>query len=113
MLLVSPITQMIALNGIAIRMDAGIPQDVRASLIESALAQGCTKVGEPVVAAPIDIAGLEPFPVVDAITLLVEKANPRDFNRFGTPKVRSIERILGYDITAVDRDVAWETYQEA
>jgi hypothetical protein len=47
------------------------------------------------------------------MALLIEEANPMDFSRDGTPKVRSIERILGYDITAAERDSAWATFQEA
>ena len=45
MKLVSPILQMVALNGVAIRMEAGVEMDVRESLVEAALAQGCTRVG--------------------------------------------------------------------
>ena len=112
MLLVSHTTQMVALNGIAIRMEAGIEQDVRESLVEAALALGCTKVGARIRATSKPIKDLQTNPVVDAVTLLVEEANPKDFGRDGTPKVRSVERILGYDISAADRDVAWNTFQE-
>ena len=113
MLLVSPTTQMVALNGIAIRMDAGIEQDVRESLVESALARGCTEVGARISDTSEPVEPALTFPIVDAIALLVEEANPKDFGRDGTPKVKSVERILGYDISAADRDVAWETFQEA
>ena len=112
MKLVSPILQMVALNGIAIRMEAGVEMDVRESLVESALAQGCTKVGVRVRATLKTIKEPEASPTVDAIGILVEEGNPKDFGRDGTPKVRSIERILSYDITAADRDVAWAKFQE-
>ena len=98
MKLVSPILQMVALNGVAIRMEAGVEMEVRESLVESALALG---------EAP------KSSNTLDAMALLIEEANPMDFSRDGTPKVRSIERILGYDITAAERDSAWATFQEA
>ena len=113
MLLVSHITQMVALNGIAIRMDAGIEQDVRESLVEAALAKGCTKVGARIRATSKPIKTPQTDPVLDAITLLVEEGNTKDFGRDGTPKVRSVEKILGYDISAADRDAAWDIFQEA
>ena len=115
MLLVSPTLQMVALNGVAIRMEPGVEMEVRESLVETAMAAGCTKVGVRIRAGskkaetPTPIAN----PIVGAMRLLIEEANPMDFSRDGTPKVRSIERILGYDITAADRDSAWETLQEA
>jgi hypothetical protein len=113
MLLVSPILQMVALNGVAIRMEAGVEMEVRESLVESALASGCTKVGAPIRAKSKVVEAPKSSNTLDAMALLIEEANPMDFSRDGTPKVRSIERILGYDITAAERDSAWATFQEA
>jgi len=112
MILVSPITQMIALNGIAIRMDADVEQDVRESLVEAALAKGCTKVGARIRATSKPIKTQQTDPIFDAINLLVEEANPKDFGRDGTPKVRAVEKILGYDISAPGRDAAWAEFQK-
>jgi hypothetical protein len=110
MLLVSPILQMVALNGIAIRMEAGVEMDVRESLVMTALAQGCTKVGAKK-AAKVKNAP-ETDPTLDALAQVVEEGNPDNFGRDGTPKVKAIEKVLGYDISAADRDVAWNTFQE-
>jgi len=110
MKLVSPILQMVAVNGIAIRMEAGVEQDVRESLVEACLAQGCTKVGSKKTAKVVKAP--EGNPTLDALGLVVEEGNPDDFGRDGTPKVKAIEKILGYDISAADRDVAWAAFQE-
>ena len=115
MILISPILQMIAFNGVAIRMEAGAEMEVRESLVETALAAGCLKVGPRIRASS---KAVDPEPAlttpnaVDAVALLVEEANPKDFDRNGMPKVRSVERVLGSDINAADRDVAWETFQK-
>jgi len=114
MKLVSPTTQMIAVNGIAIRMESGVEQDVRDLLVETAISQGCTKVGARIRAKTKPVEETQPAatPIVDAIGLLVEEGNPKNFGRDGTPKVRAVETLLGYDISAADRDVAWDIFQE-
>ena len=120
MILISPITQMVALNGIALFMEAGIEQPVRKSLVEAALAQGCVKVGErvragskPAPTEPTETPCPLADPIVKAIETLVTAGKPKNFGVDGSPKVRSVEKILGYDISATDRDVAWATFQEA
>lgn len=37
--------------------------------------------------------------------------NPADFTKSGKPRVKSLERVLGLDISAADRDQAWKTYK--
>lgn len=113
MILISPITQMIALNGVAIRMEAGVEQFVRESLIKTAKSHGCVEVGTPVSVDPKPILELQATPTVDAIRLLVEQGNTKDFSKEGLPKVKAVEKILGYDISAADRDAGWAIFQEA
>ena len=105
---------MIALNGVAIRMEAGVEQFVRESLIKTAKSHGCVEVGTPVSVDPKPI--IEPAlvtPIANAIRLLVEQGNTKDFSKEGLPKVKAVEKILGYDISAADRDAGWAIFQEA
>lgn len=47
--------------------------------------------------------------IVDAI----DKLDPEtDFTGSGLPEVKALEGVLGYDITAKERDDAWTLYQE-
>ena len=46
--------------------------------------------------------------IVDAVRLAVEAGRTTSDGR---PEVKAIEEILGRDISAADRDAAWEAYQ--
>ena len=47
--------------------------------------------------------------IVDAIDSL---AGPQDWTKSGKPRVRSLEKILGFDITAAQRDSAHKAYKK-
>ena len=38
--------------------------------------------------------------------------NPEHFTKGGKPEVKALEAILGFDITAAERDAAWAAFQE-
>jgi hypothetical protein len=47
------------------------------------------------------------------ITDAIKTLNPEDFTVGGKPKVEAIEATLGFDISAQERDDAWQACQEA
>lgn len=112
MKLISPTSQTVALNGVAVHMLAGVEMEIAQRLVETALAQGCLMVGKRVRASSKQIAiEDESNPVLDAINILVEEANPDKFSRDGLPTVTAITKALGYKITAEQRDSAWDIFQ--
>ncbi len=49
----------------------------------------------------------------DAINQLVEENDNKNFSASGVPHVKSIEAIIGFDISAKDRDKAWKANRAA
>ena len=47
--------------------------------------------------------------IVHAIGVI--DGNAEDFTKAGPPRVRSLKRVLGFDVTAAQRDAAWDAYQ--
>ena len=47
---------------------------------------------------------------VHAIAII--DGNPAAFTKSGKPRVKALESVLGFDISAADRDAAWKVYQE-
>jgi hypothetical protein len=45
--------------------------------------------------------------IAAAIQTLLDEGDEKNFTSMGDPKVKPIERVLGYDITAAERDAAW------
>ena len=109
------------LDGFAIRFIAGEPVQVPnyKNTIAAVQAAGCVPADDVKVrvktstieeASEADQAK-RASEVVAAIGVLVAEGNPIDFNRSGSPQVRSLEKILGYDISNAERDSAWKTYK--
>jgi len=46
--------------------------------------------------------------ITGAIQTLLDEGDDTNFTSMGDPKVKPIERILGYDISAEERNQAWE-----
>ena len=49
--------------------------------------------------------------LVDEIIDAIDDVAPNDFGKDGKPSVKAIEEIMGVNISAADRDEAWENYQ--
>ena len=56
-------------------------------------------------------AGVTPDLVKYAIAILSFNYNEVDWTKSGKPRVAAVERILKADISAADRNVAWETFK--
>ena len=50
--------------------------------------------------------------IEDATRLVMESGDTENLIASGAPKVPVLEQILGYDITAEERDVAWVEYTD-
>lgn len=109
------------LDGYALRFVAGEPIQVPnfKNTIAAVAAAGCVPADE--VKVRVKTSTIEEVSetamlaradeVVAAIGALVAEGSAINFNRAGQPQVRSLEKILGYDITPAERDAAWKTFQ--
>ena len=106
-LYVSPITQMIAHEGFASRMQAGVSRELHPRLVPVALMKGVTVVG----AAP-SVEKTEPTltveQVVQAIRQLMQDGDEKAFAVTGEPKLQPLKKLLGAPVSDALRDAAWE-----
>jgi len=102
--------------------EAGVAREVPPPLVDECIAMGAYPVGEKRTAQKPAAAKIEvdevsdedrTMEIVSAIEQLVEQGDIQAFSKTGDPKVRSLEKILGYDITSEQRDVAWAEISEA
>jgi hypothetical protein len=102
--------------------EAGVAREVPLPLVDQCIAAGAYPVGEKKSAqkpasekVEVDEVSDEDriMEIVTAIEQLVEKGDTKAFSKnTGEPKVRSLEKVLGYDITPEQRDVAWAELSE-
>lgn len=58
-------------------------------------------------------AGGKPIPTIEDIVEAISGLDPaKDYGKNGKPNVEAIEALLGADITATQRDQAWEIFQK-
>ncbi len=103
---VSPVTQMIALDGRSVRMVAGVERSLPDVLVPVALLRGVVHAGgaelktsestEPTVEG-----------VAAAIRALMESGDAKAFGTTGEPKLAAISKQLGAKVTDALRDEAW------
>lgn len=104
---VSRITQMIAANGISVRLAAGVPTHVPQALAALAVAKGAEPFGEePAPVAPAD-NGASVEEVVAAIRALMEAGESGAFGTTGEPKLNALKKKVGKNVTDAVRDAAW------
>jgi hypothetical protein len=104
---VSPITQLIAFNGLAAQMVADVARPLPAPLIPVALAHGVTEVG----AGSTENSAAAPGPTVDevvaAIRALMESGDSKAFGKSGEPGLVPLRKQVGAPVTDALRDEAW------
>mgnify|MGYP000628011926 CR=1 FL=1 len=59
-----------------------------------------------------DTGGTDAPLTLDEIVTAIGQLGDEDFTQSGAPEVKALEAVLGVQITAVQRDNAWATYQE-
>lgn len=63
--------------------------------------------------APFETVKPEGEELIAAIVTAVDALDPdEDFTRTGEPAVTALERALGYDISAAERDLGWDRWAE-
>lgn len=104
-LMIADIDLHVAYGGPDVRFRAGVEQPVRDSLVQAALQAGARLVGGDTTPPPGD-----PKPSDEAIAAAIRELqeHPTAFGKDGRPKVREIERVLGTNIDADDRDRVWD-----
>jgi hypothetical protein len=104
----------VAYNGPSARFTAGVERFVRDSLVDVALANGAllseNHAGRKAQYVPDVQAASEDRDgeIQNAIETLQESGANSAFGADGKPKVRRVEKILGYNIDAADRDRVWD-----
>jgi|TARA_R110000803_G_scaffold86857_2_gene153358 hypothetical protein len=102
--------------------EAGVAQEVPPPLVDECIAAGAYPVGSKKTAKTAAVKEVvidevsdedRTMEIVSAIEQLVEEGDTKSFSKNGEPKVRSLEKILGYDITQLQRDIAWAEISEA
>ena len=105
---ISPVTQMVAHEGLAVRMEADVPRELPEALIPVAVLQGVRPADGS--AAPIvDVLSVEE--VVVAIRELMEAGDPKAFGTTGEPKLAALSKQLGTKVSDALRDAAWDVVQ--
>jgi len=114
-----------SLSGQSVWFEAGVAQEVPPLIVDECIAAGAYPVGKQ---PQINKSVAEPAPlavemdevseedrameIAAAIEQLMNKGDDKAFSKNGEPRVRSIEKILGYDITSKQRDTAWAVIGE-
>ena len=118
MLMISLKTKMVAMNGCAVLMEANVPTEMPERLVEVAIEKGCIPADSysPKQEAPVEpeetATETRGADILAAVSAVVEEGIPDNFGKDGTPKVKAVEKVLGYDISAAERDAAWEVIHE-
>lgn len=97
-----------SLNGSIILFLPGQPVEVEERDVPACKDRGCVPA-DKVQAVVETLDRIDE--ITNAIQLLLDEGDEKNFTSLGDPKVKPIERILGYDITADERDQAWGTIQ--
>lgn len=105
--MISDIPLFVAHNGPTARFEAGVERFVRDSLVDASLAAGARLADGGKKTAPASDS-FEYEDVRAAIEALMVEGNAKAFGADGKPKVRSIEKVLGGNIDAADRDRVWD-----
>lgn len=103
--------------GLSVRFKKGEPTHVPSPMVAEAMERGAVPAdgkapefeAEVVVAAP---AGDERAALIlEAVRELVAKNDADDFGGNGAPKVRSVERELGFDVDQAEVKTTWKQFQ--
>jgi hypothetical protein len=95
-----------SLNGSIILFMPGQPVEVSERDVRACKDRGCVPA-DKVEAVVETMDRIEE--ITNAIQTLLDEGDESNFTSMGDPKVKPIERILGYDITASERDAAWKS----
>jgi hypothetical protein len=109
------------LSGAIVLFEPGVEREISDEIGFLALQLGARQVGEgkpekpaePAVKAPQveEVKALNNVDdVIAGIEKLVENADPEDFKSDGTPKASALNRVVGRNVSAEEREAAWNTF---
>lgn len=106
---VSDKTLVVSVQGVSALFVAGVPRELRESLVGAALAAGVKAVGEADKPAPAKAEKAEATvaEVVAAIRELMAEGDSKAFGATGEPKLNSLKAKVGKPVTDAVRDEAW------
>lgn len=110
-LYVSPVTQVVASPaGPSARFEAGVPRPVREALVPFAMAAGIRRAEDIAVQTPEVTTPQGAAPsveeIAEAIRTIMGRGNTSDFTAAGLIRMNVLEKEVGHDISAEDRDAA-------
>lgn len=113
-LYVSDTTQVVAVNGVSARFTAGVHRPLRPSLVNACLAAGVRPVGDEVEPPapdlpPIEFDGDRQAAIVEAINVIMAEGAKNSFTANGAIRMNVLEKQLGFDVSAEERDAAMES----
>lgn len=114
---VSPVTQMISLGGLSVRMAAGVARQIHPSLVATAMTRGVVLEGDApiqeVAPAPVaePVVELTAELVAQAIRELMAEGDSKAFGATGEPKLAPLRAKAGKGVTDALRDAAWAIVQ--
>ena len=113
-LYVSDTTQVIAVNGVSARFTAGVHRPVRPSLVHACLAAGVRPVGDEAEPPTPDLPSVEfdgdrQAAIVEAINVIMADGAKNSFTANGSIRMNVLEKQLGFDVSAEERDAAMES----
>lgn len=98
-----------SLTGHIVNFKKDTPIQIPESIVSEALAIGIVEVGtgvpkdKPIIEGDVREAAIE-----DAIRQLIALNNESNFTRDGTPKVKSVSELTGFDVTKEEVTTAFE-----
>lgn len=103
---VSDTTRVVANStGQSARFEAGVPRPVRESLVPLVLAAGI-KPADGNTSTPSTSERPSVETIADAIRTIMERGHEADFTAAGLIRMNVLEKEVGHDISAEDRDAA-------
>lgn len=106
---VSDVTQMIAANGVSVRMAAGVARPLPQALVHVALSRGVKAEASTEVAKAPENPSRVPE-VVQAIHALMADGDEKAFSKTtGEPNLTALRKQAGFQVTDAERDEAWAT----
>lgn len=98
----------IAFNGADAVFEANVEQFIRPSLVDVAVEAGARITGEAPGKTSPKVEETPDFQIEAAIRHLMEEGDTSAFGADGKPRVRAIEKVMGENIRAEDRDRVWD-----
>jgi len=108
-----------SLTGHTISFEKGVPINIPQILVKEVVAIGAEATGErPDVLGPEVVAVVQPTgqdraeAFFTAFEILIERNGRNDFTAQGSPHVKELSKLLGFDTDNKERDAMWQQYRE-